>query len=218
MRTLKILFIGAVLAVAAASFAAFVLVDHLVAYGVELGGERVLGLPTTLEGAEVSFRSGTLVLRGLTIMRADRGERLLYVRRVLARGEVSSLLHDPVKIEELSIHGPEFTYGPDMNLGLPGPAERPKQKSAPNGEKERRVTVARLTVTGGKVLFVKRDQEFTIPMPDIVLKDLGGARGISQSEMAAVIMDSMTGSASRAASRAESLGKKIRELRKRFFR
>lgn len=217
MRTLKLLLIGAVLAAAAASFAAFVLVDRLVAYGVEVGGEKVLGLPTTVEGAELSFGSGTLVLRGLTIMRADGSERLLYVRRVLVRGEISSVLHDPVKIKELSIHGPEFTYGPDMNLGLPGPEKRRPQKSA-RGGKERRVTVAILKVTGGKVLFAKRGQEFTIPMPDIVIKDLGGARGLSPSEITAVIMDSMTGSASRAASRAESLGKKIRELRKRFFR
>lgn len=95
-----------VLLLAGLGAAWYLLLDTLVARGVEVVGERVTGAKVELAGADVRLGEGAVRLRGLQVADPDRPMRnLLEAEEVVADLKVLPLLEKKVVVETLAVRG-----------------------------------------------------------------------------------------------------------------
>ena len=160
--------------------------------GVETVGPEITGTSVKLDGVDLSLLSGEGRLTGLVVGNPQGFQAASALKLADAKISVDlqSALSDKLIIKEILIDGPEITYegGPSGNnftkiqenvaaftkkAGAQGGAEPKAEKKEPGGKK---VQINDFILKNAKVnasTSLLKGQTFTIPLPDIHLKDIG---------------------------------------------
>jgi hypothetical protein len=186
-----------VLAVLAAMTVHFFL-DSAVKKAVETIGLRLTKVDVKLEGLSLSLLSGAGRIRGLVVGNPEgfKTPCAINVASASLALQPGSLLSDKVIVREVKIQGPEITletglHGSNLgriqaNLSAVGGAD--KQKAAKGDQPGKKLEVDEFAITGGKVrvsVVGLAGRSAELPLPDIILKDLGtGPEGITAGELA----------------------------------
>ena len=192
-KTLKIL--GAIVVVLAVVFVVLELsLDRIVLKTVNAVGPTALGVPVTLQDADISLVRGRASLKGLHVGNPEgyKTDGLLDLGSVAVKIDVGSLLGDVVLIQSIAIDGLVVTYEKGLlnsNLGAlidqlsAGAEEQPEEKEPAEAEADKagkKVVIEKLTVAGSKMNFsvtgaaaLTGGGAVPIPLPPITLTDLG---------------------------------------------
>jgi hypothetical protein len=201
----KILFFGGlvlVLAVAGYIGTEFFL-GSIIKAGVNSLGPRLTQTKVNLASAELSPFSGSGTLRGLTVGNPAGWSdgHAFYLGQVHVVMKPFSIFGDHIVIDEITIDQPEFNYETrivssnigdllknlDQVTGGAGP-----DPTAKNG-KPLRLEVRKFVLQGGKVTLGAGPAALSLPMPPIVLDNLGTSEGgITPGQLTFAVMRSVT--------------------------
>ena len=188
--------------------------NALVKGGIETMGPRVLGVPVTLEDADVTLLSGTSMHAGLTGLVVNNPEgyetaSAVSLPEIRIKVDWNSLLTDTVIVEEVLIVKPAMTFEWSLqgsNLGTihenvkrntgSGSDDDGQEKGEQPGKRQefdKSVHIKKVTVKDAliNVSFVGGQNEVTrLPLPDLELRDIGDpAGGTTFSQASAVIFE-----------------------------
>lgn len=193
-KTLKIL--GAIVVALVAVFVVLELsLDRIVLKTVNAVGPTALGVPVTLQDADISLVRGRASLKGLHVGNPEgyKTDGLLDLGSVAVKIDVGSLLGDVVLVKSIAIDGLVVTYEKGLlnsNLGAlidqlsAGAEEQPAAEEPAEPEAEdsagKKVVIEKLTVADSKMNFsitgaaaLTGGGAVPIPLPPITLTDLG---------------------------------------------
>lgn len=181
--------------------------DAVVAYGPE-----ILGAPVRLESVELSPLSGAGRLSGLVIgnPKGFQTSSALELGEVRVGVDLRSLLGDPVVVREIVVREPRATYeaglrGSNISAILKnverfsGPSSAKKDKTAAPAK---RLRILRFVFEEGTVALSAKGlkgQAAVVPLPDVRLKDIGGARGVAPEQAGAAAAKAVLAAIGRAA-------------------
>jgi hypothetical protein len=190
-RTIRIFFSVLLGFVVIAGIGIFVFGGAVICRSVNVAAPGFLGVPATLQDAELSPFRGRLVLLGLRIgnPKGYKTESLVTVDRIDVQVSIGSLLSDTIVIRRILVDAPQVTFERGMknsNLGalmdqLGGGGEKDdrlastSKPSAPV-ESGKKVVVDELVIVGGKVkLSVTAAMGLSAPiaLADIRLANIG---------------------------------------------
>jgi len=192
-KTIKTVVAGILAIVVLAVIVVFSL-DSLIRKGVETAASSSLGVDVKLKRAHLSLLRGRLILSGLRIGNPEgfKSESLFEAGHIAIAVRPAALLGDEVTIDTIILAGPAVTIeqsstGTNLSKILenidrgepeaPGPSE-PSEPTGPEKEKTYRIGVLR--IAGAKVTFssfLTAKAPVTVPLPDIVMKDISSADG-----------------------------------------
>ena len=180
-----------VLAFGALEFALNPIVEKI----VNAAAPAALGVPVTLQGADLSLARGRAALTGLHVGNPEgyKTDGLLDLGSVSVKLDRSSLLSDVVVIKEIAVAGLVVTYEKGLlnsNLGAlidqlsAGEKGTDEEKAAEKSEAEdsagKKVVIDKLTMTGSKMNFsvtgaaaLTGGGAVPLPLPPITLTGLG---------------------------------------------
>jgi hypothetical protein len=187
---MKILFISIAVVVLALVLVAYIggqfFLGSIVKAGVNKVGPRVTQSKVVLENASISPFSGAGTLSGLSVGNPQgwSDANALYLGRVDFSVQPTSLLHEVIVINDLSVTEPAFTYETHVvssNIGdllknieaAVGTKAEPEAKA----EKPRKFIVKHLRLQNAKVTIGVGPAAIPLPMPDLELADLGVKEG-----------------------------------------
>jgi len=193
-KTLKIA--GWILAALVALFAVLEFsLDRIVRAAVNAAGPAALGVPVSLQDADISLVRGRATLTGLHVGNPEgyKTDGLLDLGSVSVKLDRSSLLSDVVVIKEIAVAGLVVTYEKGLlnsNLGAlidqlsAGEKGIDEEKAAEKSEAEdsagKKVVIDKLTMTGSKMNFsvtgaaaLTGGGAVPLPLPPITLTGLG---------------------------------------------
>ena len=195
-KSLKIL--GIVVAVLVLLFVVLELfLNQIVLKTTNAAAPGALGVPVTLQGADISLLRGRAALAGLHVGNPEgfKTAGILDLGSISVRLDNSSLLSDTIVIREIAIDGLVLTYEKGLrnsNLGAlidqlsAGKEEEPsgqeKPEEPPTGEEKpaKKVIIEKLSITGSRMNFsftgaaaLTGGGAIPIPLPPITLTDLG---------------------------------------------
>lgn len=205
---------GALFALSAAgALALAVYLGPVVKKAVEVLGPQVAGVPVRLGSFTVSPLTGRMRLKGLVVGNPPgfKTPSALEVGEVRVSVRLRTLLSDTVVVKEVYIGGASATYetGPGgSNVAviqrkvdsLAGAGAGPEKSKAGGAGKKLRIEEFRFT--GGKVRLSAKllgGNAIGLPMPEIRLKDIGGAKGTTPAKAAAEIAAAVATDISKAA-------------------
>lgn len=170
--------------------------NGIVKTGVQTLGPEIMGVPVTLDEADLSLLSGEGQLTGLLVKNPQgfHTARALYLEDIRIRLDQKSLLTDTVIIEEVVIDGPEITYeGTLSGSNLSKIQENveayaasgsggnvPDATSERAGTQEKKVQINHFILKNVQIKLsatVLQGQALTIPLPNLHLRDIGKASG-----------------------------------------
>ncbi|MBI3298997.1 MAG: hypothetical protein HYZ75_12575 [Elusimicrobia bacterium] len=210
MKRLLAAFIVLLLVMGAAALALDRLLEPGVRMALERLGPQVAGVEVTLRSFTVSPFTGRLRLRGLVIGN-PKGYK---TRSAMELGEVRvalslrSLLSDTVIVKEVVVRGASATYelGPGgNNLGVIGRKVESFSASSPPNSKDgstKNLIVRQFRFEGGRLRFsaaLMGGKAFELPVPDVHLEDIGGAKGTSPAKAGAQMLGAVTASVGKTA-------------------
>ncbi len=188
--------------------------NALVKGGIETMGSRILGVPVTLEDADVTLLSGTSMHAGLTglVVNNPEGYETAFavsLPEIRIKVDWNSLLTDTVIVEEVRIVKPAMTFEWSLrgsNLGTihenvkrntgSGSDDDDQEKDAKPEERQefdKSVHIKKVTVKDAliNVSLVGGQSEVTqLPLPDLELRDIGNpSGGTTFSQASAVIFE-----------------------------
>ena len=188
--------------------------NALVKGGIETMGPRILGVPVTLEDADVTLLSGTNMHAGLTGLVVNNPEgyetaSAVSLPEIRIKVDWNSLLTDTVIVEEVLIVKPAMTFewsleGSNLgaihenvkrNTGSGSDDDDQEKGETPEETQEfdKSVHVKKVTVKDAiiNVSFVGGQNEVTrLPLPDLELRDIGNpSGGTTFSQASAVIFE-----------------------------
>lgn len=188
--------------------------NALVKGGIETMGPRILGVPVTLEDADVTLLSGTNMHAGLTGLVVNNPEgyetaSAVSLPEIRIKVDWNSLLTDTVIVEEVLIVKPAITFewsleGSNLgaihenvkrNTGSGYDDDGQEKGEAPEETQEfdKSVHIKKVTVKDAiiNVSFVGGQNEVTrLPLPDLELRDIGNpSGGTTFSQASAVIFE-----------------------------
>ena len=197
-----------VLAFGALEFALNPIVEKI----VNAAAPAALGVPVTLQGADLSLARGRAALTGLHVGNPEgyKTDGLLDLGSVIVRLDVSSLLSDVVVIREIAIDGLVVTYEKGLlnsNLGalidqLSAAEKAPEAAGEAGKEKPgKKVVIEKLVIADSQMnLSVTGAAALTgggalpIPLPKITLTDLGKEKeGVTLVEAVAHVLKAVAG-------------------------
>lgn len=158
----------------------------LVKAGVNQVGPRVTQSKVVLEGASISPLSGSGSLSGLSVGNPSGWSdgNALYLGRVDFAVQPSSLLHDVIVVNDLSVTEPAFLYETHVVSSNIGDllknieaAVGGKAEPAAKNEKPKKFIVKHLRLQKAKVTVGVGPAGIPLPMPDLELTDLGVKEG-----------------------------------------
>jgi hypothetical protein len=180
------LLLRVVLAIVALVVVAIVVValslDHIVKSAVESEATKSLGLKTTLDGAHVSLTGGTLDLRGLKIASPPgfSAPSMLEVGNIGVAIRYSELRANPHHVDQITIAAPKLTIeqsGGALNFRK---AEQMMPRSQPS-KNPMMLVIDELDARDGQVVvrpgLPGLQQEVTVPVPSLSMKDIGRGKG-----------------------------------------
>lgn len=206
----KLLVIGGVIlgvAVVALIVMTFFL-GSIVTSGVNRIAPKITQTKVTLASATVSPLSGSGTLSGLVIGNPAgwSDNNICSLGKIHVSVQPFSVLGDHIVVNEIAIDAPEFNYETKVvssNVGallsniessIGGGKGSGTEPDAKNGQPIK-FEVKKFILTNGKVRLGAAGAGMTLPMPDIVLNDLGTKEGgITPSQLAFAVMKSVTGS------------------------
>jgi hypothetical protein len=202
----KLLFIGGglVLALVVAYFAAGFVLGSIVRAGVNHFAPDVTKTPVELASARISPLSGSGTLDGLFVgnPKGWSSNRALYFEQIHVEVEPMSLFSDHIVVDEITIDHPQFVYETrfvtsnisqlldniESSTGGSQPAANP---TAQNG-RPLKFEVKRFRLVHGEVTLGVGPTAITLPMPPVVMDDLGTAQGgITASQLSLAVMKSV---------------------------
>lgn len=192
-------FVVGILVVLAVLFAALEMsLDKIVLKGTNAAAPAALGVPVTLQGADISLVRGKAALKGLHIGNPEgyKTAGLFDLGSISVDIDNSTLLSDTIVIKEIAIDGLALTYEKGLlnsNLGAlidqlsAGKEEAPrkegeaqKEEKTPEKKPGKKVVIEKLSITGSRMnLSLTGAAALTgggaipIPLPPITLTDLG---------------------------------------------
>ena len=197
-----------VLAFGALEFALNPIVEKI----VNAAAPAALGVPVTLQGADLSLARGRAALTGLHVGNPEgyKTDGLLDLGSVTVRLDVSSLLSDIIVVREIAIDGLVVTYEKGLlnsNLGALidqlSAAEKAPEAAGETGKEKpgKKVVIEKiviadshmtLSVTGAAAL--TGGGALPIPLPKITLTDLGKEKeGVTLVEAVAHVLKAVAG-------------------------
>jgi hypothetical protein len=200
---------------------------------VEQVGSTVTRTSVTLKNVDIGLLAGRAQLEGLAVGNPQgfRAPTALKVDTVRARIKWGTVLSDRVVIEEMTIDGPEVTYEgmrsksnlstilDNVQSSSTGPHPKPGGPPAqPARWAEKKFLIKDLNLTNGRVAAsvgtgMLGKQSFSVPLPDIHLKDIGKeSDGATVAEALSVVFGALNKAGAQAvASAAKALEKKAKE-------
>jgi hypothetical protein len=170
----------------------------LVKAGVNKVGPRVTQSKVELAGASISPFSGAGSLTGLSVGNPQgwSNANALYLGRIDFAVQPSSLFHEVIVINDLSVAEPAFVYETHIVSSNIGDllknieaAVGSKAESDTKAEKPRKFIVKHLRLQNAKVSIGVGAAAIPLPMPDVELVDLGVKEGgLTSSQLSFAIM------------------------------
>ena len=202
--------------------------DSVVQTALETHGSRLTGTRVRVDDVDISPQKGEGTLRGLRIENPagfSRGDAIRF-GEVRLRIDVTTLVKDPLVIEEVRIDAPHVSYElkppgrsnidvirESLERHAPKQAEAGSPETAPRPQAVRRLAVRSFTFENGSVAGDARalgGKRFEAELPALRLSDLGGSEGAPGDEVGKTVLVAFTrGVAKSMASR--GLGKLLDE-------
>ena len=180
---------------------------NIVAAGVNRFGPKITQTKVIVASATVSPLSGRGTLSGLVVGNPAGWSdgNICSLGKVHLDVVPFSVLGDHIIINEILIEAPEFNYETKIissNVGdllkniesVTGGGKSATPQATTNTGKPIKFEVKKFTLTGGKVRLGLAGAGMTLPMPDIVLTDLGTKEGgITPDQLVFAVMKNVTG-------------------------
>jgi hypothetical protein len=195
MKKLIKILAGIFVVVVVLAVLAVVFANKLVLQAVNEGGPVALGVPVSLQDADIRPFRGRMVLKGFHIGNPEgfKTPGLLDLGSIRVRLDLASLKSDTIVVKEIAINGLELTYEKgllDSNLGTliaslsageEGADQSPAEEQKPAPEKPgKKVVIEKLTIAESRMNFsvtgaaaLTGGGAIPIPLPAITLTDLG---------------------------------------------
>lgn len=205
----KILYIGGgvvVLGLVGVIVMSFVL-GSVIKAGVNAVGPKITQTKVELAGASLSPLTGSGTLTGLYVgnPKGWNSDKAFYLGKIHVSMKPFSVLGDRIIIDEVIIDNPQFVYETKLvasNINdllknieeATGGKSEGAQPTSKSG-KPIKFEVRHFKMTNGKVTLGVGAAALPIPMPDVVLHDLGTKEGgITPDQLAFAVMKSVTNS------------------------
>lgn len=237
---MKKLLIGLGAVVILIAIALFVLVgnlDKIIKGALEGVGSELLGLPVAVQGVELDLKSGAGQITGLTIANPAgySAPHAFQMDKIYLGLDLGSLGKQPLVINELRIASPivELEAKEDGSSNLQTLLDNIEKNSAKTDKKAAeeqskseqtdapepvRISFKSLSITGVTVnTTVVGQEKQRIVIPDVVKADVGGAEGLTPSEVGSLIIGDIVVQSLKAALKKE-LSKKAEETTKGFVK
>jgi uncharacterized protein involved in outer membrane biogenesis len=185
---------------------------------VERVGSEATQASVTLDAADIDVTSGQGALNGLIVGNPAgfNTPSAFELGAISVSVDTASVTGDTVVIREVVIDGPKVTYelsqdGSNIDalkrnvdaFAAKHAAGGGEPEPAADGERGKKIIIERLTVRGGSVNVASNllgDRSLGADLPAVEVRDIGkDSGGATPSEIAAVILDTLTGAATEAA-------------------
>jgi len=175
--------------------------------GVNRFAPSITQTPVRLEGALLSPFSGSGTLTGLLVGNPTgwSGDKAFYLGKVHLEIAPRSIFSDCIVINDVEIDHAEFVYETKVvssNIGdllknMQGASSDPSHEAQPTTKKGTplKLMVKHFALTNGRVTLGFGPTALTLPMPPVVLNDLGTQQGgISPTDLTLAVMRTVSGS------------------------
>lgn len=185
---------------------------NVVKTAVNAGGPVALGVPVTLDDAEVRLLRGFIKLDGFVIGNPEgyKSDHMFKMNEFRIDMHPRSVLTDTIRIREIVIDAPDITYEMSMkgsNFGALIDSLSPKESEGDaeetDGEEEKedkaakRVEIDRFVLSNAKIRLTSKllqGKGVTIPLPTVELTDIGKDDSASIASAMKEIMVAVAGS------------------------
>ena len=152
----------------------------IVKYAINTVGPRLLGVPVTVQAADLALFKGQLQLKGLHVGNPAgyKTAGLIELDAIAVDFEPASLFRKVVMIREVRIETPDITYERalmDSNLGQL--LDQLSPKDVPKKEGGKKVVIQKLIISGARVhptITALGGYAPVLPLPLISLSNIGG--------------------------------------------
>lgn len=187
IKLLVVLLLLGVIAVVALGF----FLGPIVKKAVNTVGPKITGTPVELADAKIMAFSGKGTLAGLFVGNPEgwTGDKAFYLGTIRADLDPTSLLGDPLVVNEVFIDSPEFVYerrllgGSNIDALLKqietntgGGTQTPSAEGESAGE-PRKFIVKSFRLQNASMSLIAAGQTLSVPLPPLTLTDLGVAEG-----------------------------------------
>ncbi len=204
-----------VFAIAGSIYYVLTNLNALVEAAIEQHGSEATQTAVLVDGVKIDLGKGAAGISGLTIANPD-GFALPYafsLGEIRAGIDLESLKEEPYIIDEITILAPqvfvEINEGNKTNLNelkknlaagsVSTTTEKKDQTASESSAKEPRLIIRRVTFADGNIqarVAALQDKEYQLKLPGLDMKDLGGSKGATGSELASEILKRLTDRAS----------------------
>ncbi len=190
--------------------------ERAIIVGAETGGTKALGVPVEIAGFKLKITGGSGTIEGLSIANPTgfNNPYLMQMEQGHVKVNLKSLMSDEVIIETVHLDNLHITFeqkGLTSNVQVI--TENLKSKGEPEAEKpqtpadksQKKVVISDFQIRGAKVS-VKllpipgQLDNITIPLPDIILKDVGKGEKMTFDEVVALVFVKITEAIAKAGS------------------
>lgn len=165
--------------------------DSLVQSGIEVVGSRALGTEVRVASSSVSPLNGSGSISGLQIRNPEGfdADYIFQMDQVAVNINASSVFSDVVEIESVVINSPQITYERRLTASnvsaLLENLSGGEAETAEDSASTRRIIIREFRMIDPQVNLVAASMQAPIPLPDIVLNDIG------EESNAATVSDAM---------------------------
>ena len=200
--------------------------DSMVQAALETHGSRLAGARVVVDDVDISPQSGEGRLRGLRIENPPGFSRADAIRfgEVTLRIDVSTLLQDPLVIDEVRIDAPyaNLELKPPgksnidvirANLERAAPGAKGAEAAPAPPSPVRRILIRKLSFEDGSVAADARavgGKQYDATLPAVRLSDVGGPQGAPGDEVGQTVLVAFTRAVARSAAR-QGLGKLLED-------
>jgi uncharacterized protein involved in outer membrane biogenesis len=187
-----LIILGSLLAlVVIGAFVASFFLGSIVTKGVNRFAPGITGTKVTLDSASISPLSGSGTLNGLFVGNPEgwKSDKAFSFGKVHVSVVPSSLLGDHIIVNDVRIDGPEFVYETkiissnikdllkNIENNIAGTSGKPADQPATKDGKPLKFEVKNFRLENAKVTLGVGPTAITVPMPPLVLTDLGTKKG-----------------------------------------
>ena len=206
MKILKILLALVVILIVAVIVAAPFMLKHAIMKAAPVVGQKVMGVPVSLGGTEISILKGKIHLDDINIGNPEgfKTDHAFKVKSINVEWEPKSVLSKLIVIKDITIDSPDIIFEQglsgnnfgkivdNLNKGKPPAekkeAEEPKKEAAGDDESNTKVVINSFLIKGGMInlsLPGMGSAAAPVPLPEIHLTDIGKEKqGASVQEVA----------------------------------
>ena len=195
------------------AIAASFFLGTIVTKGVNTFAPKITGTPVTLESASISPLNGSGTLTGLFVGNPEgwKSDKAFSFGKIHVSVAPMSLVGDHIIVKKVVIDSPEFVYETkiissnikdllkNIEASIGGGQAKPGDQPTTKDGKPLKFEVKSFRLENAKVTLGVGPTAITMPMPPIVLTDLGTAEGgITPDQLAAKVMTNILGNITKA--------------------